>query len=332
MRRNDAEHELADAPDEGADQPRGRTMSRMSRSFDIAKGFKNTANDLTFNGGSANDDGVSNPKRTEQPTEASNFKLGKSFSEPGAISSGIVKTPSIAATTPSKEAKPTVLVMDIRLEPENLDSDSAARELLPNSLILENITRAKSLGTGAYGEVYALKVVRCGDSVKQRLTELSKSPELPEDYRVALRVLTWSRKQCECHSCTRSNRLRQAQRLPRCLIFPPAHVPQCEATETFSNEIISLHRYIGVSGIQQIIGYEISEDNLSGRLASTYTVAHSCDSVILAVQTESALSSPVLTARLEGKTLPAALRNYPGHVSFASKNPSQLTVSYAIHR
>jgi hypothetical protein len=247
-------------------------MSRIPGNLDTANGSKKTSNGLSSNSGSANDH-VSNAKRTEQRTEANTFQLDSQFiSQSRATSSSIFQTPITAATTPSEEAKPTVLLLDIRHKRENLDPDPASRELLPNSLILETGTRQKLLGLGAYGQVYALKVMRCGDSVEQRLTQLSRSPKVSDDYRVALKVLTWSEKQCECHSCARSNRLRQAQRLPRCLIFPPAHIPQCKVTDTFSTEIISLQRFIGVPGIQQIIGYETSEDMLSGKLASTYTL------------------------------------------------------------
>jgi hypothetical protein len=270
----DADCGSVDASVEREEQPRGRTMSRLPRSLDIAKGSKKISNDLTTNNGSADED-ASNLKRTEQPTAAKTSQLvSQSISQTRATSSSGVKTPSTAATTPSEETKPTVL-LDIRHEPEDPDSDSATRVLFLNCLILENITRAKSLGSGAYGQVYALKVIRCGHNVKQRLAELSQSQEVPKDYRVALKVLTWSDKQCECQSCETLNRLRRAQRLPRCRIFPPTHVPQCEVTDTFFNEIMSLHRLIGVPGIQQFIGYEILEDS-SGKLASTCIGPHFC--------------------------------------------------------
>jgi hypothetical protein len=265
----DAESDSEDAPVEGSEQSRGRTMMRMRRSFDNAKASRRKVLHLTSNSEPGNNV-ASNSKRTERPTEANTPKLGiQSVAEASATSISVVKTPIPAAAPTFEETEPS-FHLDIRHEPENPSSESAPQELAPDCLILGKLTSRDLLGKGAYGWVHSVKVIRYGERVKQRLVELSKASEVPKDYRVALKTLTWKEAQCECDRCNTRNMLRRRKGLASYRSFLPHHLLQCGTTRTFANEIGALKCLIGIAGIQQIIGYEVSWAGMHGILVSEY--------------------------------------------------------------
>jgi hypothetical protein len=265
----DAESDSADAPVEGSEQSRGRTMMRMPRSFDNAKASRKIVLHLTSDSEPGNNV-ASTSKPTEQPTEATTTKLdSQCIAEASATSISVVKTPSTAATPTFEETEPT-FHLDIRHEPENPNSDPAPQELVPDCLILDKPMARNLIGKGAYGWVHSVKVIRYGERVKQRLMELAKASEVPKDYRVALKTVTWKEAKCECDRCNTRNKLRRRRGLASCRSFLPHHLLQCGTTRTFSNEIGALKCLIGIAGIQQIIGYEVHESDMSGRLISEY--------------------------------------------------------------
>jgi hypothetical protein len=275
MRGNDAEFVKEDAPDEGGERSRGRTMLRRTRSFDIAKGFTKTVTDLTSNTEPGNE--VAPALRcAEQPiAEDSTFQIDpQSATRSSATSIGTVKTPVSSETTSFEETERDFQV-EIRHEPESFDCDLAAEELFPDKLILDTITERGLLGKGTYGRVHAVKVIGCGEHVKRRLIELSRASEVPKDYRVALKTLTWEGAQfCACSHCATLNQLRRRKGLAPCPIFLPDHVLLCGITRTFLREITALKQLVGIAGIQQLIGYEVYAGETSAKFCSKYPV---CD-------------------------------------------------------
>lgn len=277
MRGNDTESTFQEGLLEGGEQSRGRTLLRMPRSDDITKGSKKTVTSLTFKTGPGNNVAPTS-RSTEQPAQTIASQLdSQSSAETRAASIRTVKAPTLSATTPVKEMERGFHV-DISHEPGYLDGDLAAEELFPDDLILDTITTRDFLGKGGYGQVHAVKVLGCGERVKRRLIELNLgASEVPKDYRVALKTLTWAGAHCQCSRCVTLNQLRRRKGLAPCPIFLPHHVLRCGTTRTLPNEIAYLKRLVGIAGMQQLIGYEVYEGETGGKLVSKSPLLRSDD-------------------------------------------------------
>lgn len=206
--------------------------------------------------------------------------------------------------------------------------------ILAHILVVEKPTKRNLIGSGSYGRVHAVKIIECGASVKQRLMELSSTREemsgVPEDHQVAqvaLKSFTWRKDPCECFSCALQNETRRTQGLSHLPSFPPAHVLQCVTAISLRNEITALQTLMGLSGIQQIIGYEVCNTQLGGTLVSAYSLFGFIHGPSQMFPRLTILVR--LIARLEGKLLINALEGYPP--SFASRNAGELVAIGTAH-
>lgn len=202
---------------------------------------------------------------------------------------------------------------------------SADRDLDPRGIVLGKSTPLNLLGEGRHGRVHVVKVLRCGESVKQRNLELSKETEVPKDYRVALKKITWKGAQCVCSDCDTLNKLRRRKGLATCLSFLPHHFLQCKASNIFIAELDALKRLINIPGTQQFIAQGWYKAMMYGKIVSKYLLlsfvafrSRTCPNL------RGLTPFPMPLARLEGEPLDKALEKYP--TSFASKHPGRSPV------
>lgn len=188
---------------------------------------------------------------------------------------GSSKTPPEAS---SQQTSPNIHLQIVNVG-EHLYTDRVSRELFRDCLLLEMLTGRNLIGSGSFGRVHAVKVIRCGERVRSRLIQLADNLEettsLLEDYTVALKLFTWKGKECVCSDCKMKDQTRRAQGLLPLRKYFPAHIAQCSITRSLFNEVISLKALIGLSGIQQIIGYEVDKVDSSAKLISMYACARS---------------------------------------------------------
>jgi hypothetical protein len=153
-------------------------------------------------------------------------------------------------------------------DPEEARTRSAPRDAPPRSFEMEAFTALNLLGEGRHGRVHAVKFIWYGESVKQRILEVTKASEVPEDYRVAAKTISWKGAQCVCQNCDILNKLRRRKGLATCRSFLPHHLLKCKPTNIFLSEFAALKRLMNIPGTQQIIGCAESWSGMHGILVS----------------------------------------------------------------
>jgi hypothetical protein len=242
------------------EQPRRRISSGMPPDLDIAKDShktvpnissdNHTGNDTASDATGANQYTVASSCESNHPEDASMNSHSNSENRFTATSS--VKIPETDPATDPQEAK----------------TRSAPREAPPMGFGLETLTAQNLLGQGRHGRVHAVKFIWYGESVKQRILEVLKASEVPEDYRVAAKIISWKGAQCVCQDCDILKKLRRRKGLATCRSFLPHHLLDCKTSRIFLTEFAALRRLFGVPGIQQLIACAWSETRMHARLIS----------------------------------------------------------------